>query len=526
MRKSFFFKLILLIILFGVVIRGIFLYVLYKNEYVNTMNRSKNMIYLASEMAEQTLMIEDLGDFEFSDKVDDKLSEICVKCDITYLYAVELNDDGVTLTYRAIGVGPNANKKYKKERHRGDVVYSDQLDDAMRSVYSKKDKFITEHYKNKFDDNLASYRYLDQKYNTSTNSYEEVSNPLIIGAEVSISTVMRNFIKRFMIYSLIIAAFSWAIIITVVLIIRRRVSRPVRRISSRMDSFVSDRDKEFEPLPVKGHDEFATMSRSFNSMAGQIDEYLSNIEEMTREKHTREAELSVAKNIQLGLLKPGSSSNENVSVYAYMRTATEVGGDLYDYNFLDDGRIYITIGDVSGKGITAALFMARAITLLHQFSDMGYSPSKLLTMFNKSLVERNPEELFITTFIAVYDPADHSFTYSNAGHDFPYIISNNKLIKLDQVHSFAAGIMEDEEYYETTLILKENDVVFLYTDGVNVAMTEDGNQYGKQRIEDKLTGLSGKTGDKITQDILNDIESFVDGAEQSDDLTILTMRVI
>ena len=151
-----------------------------------------------------------------------------------------------------------------------------------------------------------------------------------------------------------------------------------------------------------------------------------------------------------------------------MTTARVVGGDLYDYRILDNGSVFVAIGDVSGKGITAALFMARAITLLNQYAKLGYSPAKILFEFNNDLAAHNPNMMFITAFVAVYDPKTGELTYSNAGHNYPYILSG-KLTALNTDNGIMAGSFEDVVFPEYAVKMKPGDCLFMYTDGVTEA---------------------------------------------------------
>ena len=260
-------------------------------------------------------------------------------------------------------------------------------------------------------------------------------------------------------------------------------------------------------------------------MAEEIDTYIKDIDLLTREKHTQDAELEIARNIQMGLLKPSDYCDDNVKVNAYMMAAKNVGGDYYDYQLLDNGMLYFAIADVSGKGISAALFMARAITLLHQYALLGYSPAKMLSSYNDTLAEQNPNGLFITTFAALYNPVTNELTYSNAGHNIPYVISDT-LIPLDGAQSMAAGIFKGEDYSEQTLKLKPNDVVFLYTDGVNEAENKRGEFFGTEALENELRRCIGKTSKSNTSNlVLNAVEAFTEDAEQNDDITVLTVFI-
>ena len=207
-----------------------------------------------------------------------------------------------------------------------------------------------------------------------------------------------------------------------------------------------------------------------------------------------------------------------------MLPAKDVGGDLYDYQLLDDGRVFVAIADVSGKGISASLFMSRAITLLHQFMLTEPSPAKILAEYNDTLAVQNPSGLFITTFLAVWDPTTGVLTYSNAGHNFPYILSDS-LVILDGAHGVAAGLFEGEEYENYTVPFSAGDTLFLFTDGVNEAKNAGGGFYSTERLEEKLSGCITAGSAEVMADILRDLNSFTHGADQNDDITMLTLRI-
>lgn len=304
-----------------------------------------------------------------------------------------------------------------------------------------------------------------------------------------------------------------------------KVSRPIKKISRRMSEYVTDRENEkhSEKMVAKGNDEFALMVRSFNTMTDEIDHYLDDIEKLTRDKHTQETELNIARGIQMGLLLPNHIDKELYGIDTYIVPARDVGGDLYDYCETNDGKIFAAIADVSGKGISAALFMSRAVTLLHQYALAGFSPSKILELFNHMLCMRNPGGLFITAFVVIYDPSTGILTYSNAGHNLPYILGD-ELITLEDAHGVAAGLFDEEEYEEASVSVAPDSILFMYTDGVNEAKNVDGAFYTTERLEKMLTECIKSGSTDILNDILCDLNQFTQDAEQNDDITMLTMR--
>ncbi|MBR1534601.1 MAG: SpoIIE family protein phosphatase [Ruminococcus sp.] len=523
MRKSIFFKLALLILLIIFLLDAAVLIISYQLTYNNQVNNTIDKLRRAALTAVTYMEIDYPVTEEDCSTCSDYFDTMCYSLDITYVYAVYPYVESNQMIYIAIGFGDNAAENARSERYSGVEVHQ-TLSNEMIEAYHGKTGGVIEHYENQYGETLSCYMPVTVYYNSQTKEFESPSRTAVVGAEQNISEIVRSIQKRFLVISIFTILLSMIIVAAIFLILYFRISRPIRRISRKMNSFVSDREAGFIELPVKGSDELAEMSRAFNSMTHEIDSYLLNIDKLNKEKHMQAAELDIARSIQKGLLKPASYRSKNAVINACMLAAKNVGGDLYDYLMLDDGKICLTIADVSGKGVSAALFMSRAITLLHQYAILGYSPAQTLKAYNDTLAEQNPNTLFITTFVAVYDPATRELRYANAGHNLPYILSDT-LTTLDGAQGMAAGIFSSEDYEEASVTLKEGDVLFLYTDGVNEAEDKDGGFYGTDALEAELSRHLAGDADHLVDDVLEKIRLFTDGADQSDDITILTMQV-
>ena len=528
MRKSIFRKTALIILPIIIVVDLIVLLSVYNITYKNSYDNCSETLERAQQLALERFVFCDLetaGVAKTESSIcSSAFSNLCRDQDLMYIYAIRVDQETNSETYLAIGFGPDASEEAEMTRYYG-VRVDGKVNDEMRAVLSGEKKTAFRHETNRFGDTLICYTLAPDHYDTVAGKvvpYEKKN--VLIGVEISISQMMKGFHRNFIPVALVTIVFSVVLVLAFALTLHYRIAKPAKRLSRRMSGFITDREKGFEEIPVKGEDEFAEMARSFNHMAGEIDTYLKDIDSLTREKHKREAELDIAREIQTGLLPPGEYHDDFVEINACMRAAKNVGGDLYDYHETDDGRVYIAIADVSGKGVTASLFMARAITLLSQYAKMGYSPSCMLMEYNATLAAQNPNRFFITTFVAVYDPATGEMTYANAGHNYPYIVSDT-LIALDGASGVAAGLFRGADYEETTVKLREGDTVFLFTDGVNEAVDKDGGFFGDERLEDALRAHCGSADTDILTDVLTRVEDFTTGAEQSDDITILTMRV-
>ncbi len=528
MKKTIFIKFSLILLPIVLLLNAAILVFIYEFTYYYAFDSNTKHVQEAAKIGAELLKCNYPDSQKDVQAVSNSFTSLCNILDAKYMYAVNIDVERSTEQYFVLGFGKDASEEAKKSRYPGYVV-NGTLNPDLIAVYNGDDSGVIRHESNQFGNTLICYlpltEYTTKDAQTGKTNTVKLENPLIIGAEIDISIVVTEFQNNFFKLAALTIIVTFLIIFTFDMLLYFRVSRPIKKISGRMNSFVSDRDKEFEKLPIKGTDELSEMSNSFNIMAGGIDTYIKDIEKLTKEKHTRDAELNIAHKIQEGLLEPPSFRNQNFEVNAYILAARDIGGDLYDYTILDDGRIYIAIADVSGKGISAALFMSRAITLLKQYARLGYSPAQILAVFNNTLAAQNPNNLFITAFVALYNPETNELIYSNAGHNYPYIISD-KLIELDGAKGTAAGIFPNLEYDEISLTLKDGDVVFMYTDGVVEAENNQGSFFGDEALKDELRVHIGADTDNIISDVLNKIHTFVDGAPQSDDTTIITMKVL
>ena len=306
-------------------------------------------------------------------------------------------------------------------------------------------------------------------------------------------------------------------------IVRRRVSKPAQTIATAMDEFISDgKRKEMTLDEVDGDDEFNRMATAFNRMTANIDEYLENINVLTRDSERQETELEIAARIQRGFLPKTHLLSKKYEMHTLMKPAKNVGGDLYDYAALDDHRVLVVIADVSGKGVAASIFMSVTLTLIHQFAKMGLSPAEVLNRTNESLCRNNPAMLFVTALVGVYDTDTNEFTYSNAGHDRPYIVGEH-LRRLDELAGTMLGLFADETYEETTATLKTGETLFLYTDGVSETVNEKKKFFGLSRLEAVLAEAKTNHVDNPVAHVMSALTEFAGEAEQHDDITMLAL---
>ena len=241
-----------------------------------------------------------------------------------------------------------------------------------------------------------------------------------------------------------------------------------------------------------------------------------------------ESELNIGREIQMSMIPldfPPFPDREEISIFAALEPAREVGGDFYDYYFLDEERFCFCIGDVSGKGVPAALFMAMAKTLIKSRADDDPSTASILTHVNDELSADNENCMFVTVFIGILSVGTGELLYTNAGHTPPYLRrKDGTLQRLDKRGGPAIAAMEGMAYKEERETLEPGDLLFLYTDGVTEAMDIKHHKFSEDRLKDLLASLDTDDADKIVDHTMAAVRAFEGEAEQADDITVLGIR--
>jgi len=252
-------------------------------------------------------------------------------------------------------------------------------------------------------------------------------------------------------------------------------------------------------------------------------------DEVTKKTSRIETELNLATEIQAGMLPcsfPAFPDHGELELYASNTPAKEVGGDFYDYFKIDDNHVAVVMADVSGKGVGAALFMTISKIVIKNQLTTTKSPAAALTEANRQLCENNEAGLFVTTWAGIYDIASGVLTYTNAGHNPPLIRHKDESYEyLKGINGLVLAGMDEVKYSESTVTLAKGDEIFLYTDGVTEATSRANELYGEDRLLDCLNKNIDHSVKEQIQDVLDDINDFVDGAEQFDDITMMGMKI-
>ena len=238
-----------------------------------------------------------------------------------------------------------------------------------------------------------------------------------------------------------------------------------------------------------------------------------------------ENELEVGQSIQMGMLPQNEFITDGINLYAKLIPAREVGGDFYDFFFIDEDRFCICVGDVSGKGVPAALFMAVTKTLIKSRASDDISTASILTHVNDELSRDNSASMFVTVFAAILNIKTGEFIYTNAGHNPPYIIQNSgNLLRLDTLHGPVAGAMPGMTYKQNSYTMNPGEYCVMFTDGVTEAMNIKGELYSEPRLKTLFSENTFKSVNHIVNSIVDSVSSFEDEAEQADDITVMAMK--
>lgn len=240
-----------------------------------------------------------------------------------------------------------------------------------------------------------------------------------------------------------------------------------------------------------------------------------------------DSELTMARNIQLSLVPnvfPPFPEREEFDIYAILQPAKEVGGDIYDFFFLGEQRLCFMIGDVSGKGMPAALFMSGTRTLFKAEADREDDTAEILRRVNNELCRGNDASMFVTLFCGILDLKTSEIVFTNAGHNPPYLYrKEGELEAIVCKHGPAVGIIEGNCYGSGTIRLQPGDTIVMYTDGVTEAMNGENMMFDVQRLENVICNHTNHEPQDLLLAVMEAVEQFVDGAEQSDDITMMAL---
>ncbi|MCK4468572.1 MAG: SpoIIE family protein phosphatase, partial [Desulfobacterales bacterium] len=279
---------------------------------------------------------------------------------------------------------------------------------------------------------------------------------------------------------------------------------------------------------IKTGDEVGKLAQSFDYMKTSLKQYIADLTETTAAKERIESELQIAHDIQMGILPkifPPFPDMPEFDLYATLEPAREVGGDLFDFFFLDDDHLCFNVGDVSGKGVPASLFMAITKTLIKTRATKDMTQEIVLNQVNQDLSADNPSLLFVTLFLGTLNIKDGTLEYCNGGHNPPYIIrASGKIEVVEMTSGIALGVMEDFSFQSKRIVLNKGDAIFIYSDGVTEAMNSKLELFSEERLEGELDRLKGLPVADIIAGVMEKIREFSQDEPQTDDITMMIIQ--
>ena len=279
-------------------------------------------------------------------------------------------------------------------------------------------------------------------------------------------------------------------------------------------------------LPAVGDNyEMMELHDSFRFMQEELTKYIADLKQTTTAKEKIESELRIARGIQTDMIPhifPPFPNLPEIGLYASLESAMEVGGDLYDFFPIDDDHFCFAIGDVSGKGVPASLFMAVTITLIRSMSEKNRSAAQIVQSVNKTLTINNESNMFVTLFVGILNLRTGELQYCNAGHNPPVLLREGQEPQMfSNTKAIPVGVFEVFDYRNEMVMLEKSDQIFLYTDGVTEAEDVDKNLFGEVALLKALAENSDKSSKELTDKVKQSVKEFVNGHMQSDDITMM-----
>ena len=342
-------------------------------------------------------------------------------------------------------------------------------------------------------------------------------------------TSYRSANSRYMPVIAIVLAIELILMLILVARQGRRIVKPLNSITKRI-SEIQGSDMEFEMEDTyRTGDEIEVLANAFSDLTHKTAEYVEQVRKVSAEKERISSELRMATRIQESMLPntfPAFPECPAVDIYASMDPAKEVGGDFYDFFFIDSGHLAMVIADVSGKGVPAALFMMISRTIIKNCAMLGKSAAEILEESNRAMCSENKMEMFVTVWIGILEIATGRIATANAGHEDPVVCRSKegRWERVKEKHGFVLGGLENIRYREREILMTPGDKLFVYTDGVPEACNKEGEFFGMARLMKALKPTVRGTPRDVLSSVRKAVNEFADEAEQFDDLTMMCLE--
>lgn len=336
-------------------------------------------------------------------------------------------------------------------------------------------------------------------------------------------------VARLNMTNILLAVGGFGILLIVIILVSSSITRPLEDLA-RAAKDIAQGNWEVALPDLKSNDEVGVLVASFRSMKEALKKYIHELTRTTAAKERMEGELKIAHDIQMNFVPktfPPFPGRKEFELYAVLEPAREVGGGLFDYFFTDESHLCFAIGDVSGKGVPAALYMAMTKVLLKANAKGAGGPDEILSRVNAEIALENDSCFFITVFCGILNTETGEIVYANGGHNAPLVLCRGQGARfLSGAHGPALGVIRDAVFSRETLTLAPGDTLYLYTDGVTEACDENEQLFSDDRLQKFLSGDPGMSLKGLIRKTLREIRSFTGTMPQSDDITALAVKYL
>ena len=308
--------------------------------------------------------------------------------------------------------------------------------------------------------------------------------------------------------------------------VSRRITRPLTSLAVATEDIAAG--NFHTPLPAaRSRDELGRLVKAFSTMQGELERYVQELQAETASRNRLQGELEAATAIQMSML-PGAGRagviEDGFKLWAHLRPAKSVGGDLYAFHIQSRRRLFLAVGDVSDKGVPAALFMARAMTLLQQYVYSTLDAGAIMAQLNEELVEGNENCMFVTLFIGWLDLETFTLQFASGGHTPPSLVSGGRATTLEQDSGPALGLVEEQSFPLNTVQLCPGDQFAIFTDGIDEAFDPERRQFGLEAVNRVLSENHGQNLEAMGQALLDAVDAHQAEEPQSDDITLMLLE--
>lgn len=327
-------------------------------------------------------------------------------------------------------------------------------------------------------------------------------------------------------FAIVASILAVVLLVITYLLLRFVILRPAKRLADAGNAYIDSLKANapydvFHPTNNRFLNEMTDLHDALFFTQEAIRDYAKQVHDSAAYEERTKADLALAERIQMGMLPDAPLFTGKCSLHGYIRPAREVGGDMYNYFRIDEDRVGFFVGDVSGKGVPAALFMTKAEALLHLMA-----PELAINRVNDLLCEGNEELLFVTAFIGVFNFKTGLLRFVNCGHEPVFIYHDQEYSELQEDVNMALGCLEGFDFPVQERKLALGDRLFIYTDGISEAMDIDGNMFGRERILETLNKAKDLSGEEMLLEMQKSVAEFTKGAEQSDDMCMVDLNFI